>query len=172
MVEDLRSAQADVAEQQRTLEERVAERTAELKRTIDELSATTAERERLSDTVRDLASPVIPVLEGILAMPLIGVIDSQRAAHLTAALLAGVEEHQAKVAILDVTGVPLVDTQVARVLLEAATAVRLLGAQTVLVGLRPELAQTIVGLGVDLSAIVTRVDLRSGVEYAQQLQRR
>lgn len=171
MVADLRTARAEVAEQQRTLETRVAERTGDLERALAELQATAAERERLSDTVRDLASPVLPVLDRILVMPLIGVIDSHRAAQLTATLLGGIQEHRASVVILDVTGVPIVDTQVARVLLEAAGAARLLGAKSVLVGLRPELAQTIVGLGVDLSAIVTRADLQSGIGYALELSR-
>jgi rsbT co-antagonist protein RsbR len=69
---------------------------------------------------------------------------------------------------MDVTGVPIVDTQTARVLLDAANAARMLGAQTVLVGLRPELAQTIVGLGLDLSGLTTRADLQSGVSYAME----
>ncbi|MFO7168223.1 MAG: HAMP domain-containing protein [Chloroflexota bacterium] len=167
MVEDLRVARAEVAEQQHTLERRVAERTAELERALEELSATAAERERLINTVRELSSPVLPVMEGVLVMPLIGVIDSERAAIIIAALLGGVQNHQARVVILDVTGVPIVDTQVARALIQAAEAVRLLGAQTVLVGLRPELAQTIVGLGLDLSGLITRADLQSGVEYAR-----
>lgn len=172
MVEDLRAARAEVAEQQRTLERRVAERTAELERALSDLRASSTEREQLVTAVRELASPVLPVIDGILVMPLIGVIDSQRAADLTGALLSGVQTHRARVVILDVTGVPIVDTQVARALLEAADAVRLLGARTVLVGLRPELAQTIVGLGVDLTALVTRADLQSGVDYALALRRR
>ncbi|MEN9936853.1 MAG: hypothetical protein RLZZ387_3432 [Chloroflexota bacterium] len=172
MVEDLRNAQADVAEQQRTLEARVARRTADLERALADLREASDEREQLTTAVRELASPVMPVLEGILVMPLIGVVDSQRAADLTAALLRGIQQHHTSIVIIDVTGVPIVDTQVARVLLQAAEATRLLGARTVLVGLRPELAQTIVGLGVDLSAIVTRADLQSGVDYAIRARKR
>jgi len=73
---------------------------------------------------------------------------------------------------MDVTSVPIVDTHVARTLLEAAAAARLLGAQTVLVGLRPEIAQTIVGLGLDFSVLITHADLQSGVEYAMRQQGR
>jgi rsbT co-antagonist protein RsbR len=115
-----------------------------------------------------LSSPVVPLLEGILVMPLVGVIDTERAALLLSTLLTATERHRASMVIVDVTGVPIVDTQVARVLLEAASAIRLLGAQTVLVGLRPELAQTIVGLGLDLTSLVTRADLQSAVSYALQ----
>jgi rsbT co-antagonist protein RsbR len=123
-------------------------------------------REQLSATVRELASPIVPVLDGILVMPLVGEIDSQRAAMLTETLLGGIERHHASVVILDVTGVPLIDTQVAQTLLDAARAVKLLGTQTILVGLRPELAQTIVGLGLDLTGLITQADLQSGVSYA------
>ena len=166
MVTDLRTTQAAVAEQQRTLETRVSERTADLERTLAELQESVTTREQLSATVRGLSSPIIPVLDGILVMPLIGVIDSQRAAMLIDTLLRGVEHYRATMVILDVTGVPIIDTQVARTLLDAARAVKLLGTQTILVGLRPELAQTIIGLGLDLSGLSTQADLQSGVSYA------
>ena len=83
-------------------------------------------------------------------------------------LLSATERHRARMVIVDVTGVPIIDTQVARVLLKVASAIRLLGAETVLVGLRPELAQTIIGLGLDLTSLVTRADLQSAVSYALQ----
>jgi rsbT co-antagonist protein RsbR len=105
-------------------------------------------------------------------MPLIGTIDSERAALLVSSLLAAIERHRAGYVIMDVTGVPIVDTQVARVLLQAAGAAGLLGARAILVGLRPELAQTIVGLGLDLSSFVTRTDLQSGVHYAIEQRRK
>jgi anti-anti-sigma regulatory factor/HAMP domain-containing protein len=173
MVDDLRASRAAVAEQQRTLEVRVQERTADLERALAELRESVSVREQLSATVRELASPIVPVLDGIVVMPLVGAIDSQRAAMLIDTLLHGVEHHRASMVILDVTGVPIIDTQVARTLLDAARAVKLLGTQTMLVGLRPELAQTIVGLGLDLSELSTRADLQSGVSYAmRQRQRR
>jgi anti-anti-sigma factor len=120
--------------------------------------------------MRELSTPVLPILNGIIVMPLIGVIDTQRAALLTETLLFATERHNASMVILDVTGVPLIDTIVARVLLQAAQAIKLLGAQTILVGLRPELAQTITGLGVNLDGLVTRADLQSGLAYAMQKQ--
>jgi anti-anti-sigma factor len=166
MVADLHTTQAAVAEQQRTLEARVGERTADLERTLAELRESVTARAQLDATVRGLSSPIIPVLDGILVMPLIGVIDSQRAAMLMETLLRGVEQYRATMVILDVTGVPIIDTQVARALLDAARAAKLLGTQTILVGLRPELAQTIIGLGLDLTALRTHGDLQSGVSYA------
>jgi anti-anti-sigma factor len=155
------------------LEQRVADRTAALQQALTEREQTLLElkealhtRDLLSRTVRDLSSPVLPVHAGVLVMPLIGVIDSERAAMLTQSLLQAIEQHRARTVLIDVTGVPLVDTQVAAVLLQAAAATKLLGAQPVLVGLRPELAQTIVGLGLDLSMLITHADLQSGITYA------
>lgn len=170
---------SQLQETQEGLERRVAERTAELERafadlerTLAELRESTSAREQLSATVREMSSPVVPVLEGILVTPLIGVIDSDRAELLVRSLLEAIEQHHASMVIMDVTGVPIVDTQTARVLLDAANAARMLGAQTILVGLRPELAQTIVGLGLDLSGLTTRADLQSGVSYAMEQHRK
>jgi rsbT co-antagonist protein RsbR len=102
----------------------------------------------------------------VLVLPLIGTIDSQRAALLTERLLDAIQRERGRTVLIDITGVPVVDTHVAAVLLEAAQAVRLLGAEPVLVGIRAEVAQTIVGLGLDLSRITARRDLRSGLAYA------
>jgi anti-anti-sigma regulatory factor len=121
--------------------------------------------------VRELSSPVIPVLEGILVMPLIGVIDRERAAVMLSNLLRAIEREHAHTAILDLTGVPMVDTEVAGVVMQAVAATRLLGTETLLVGLRPELAQTIVALGIDVGDLVTRSDLQHGIAYALQRRR-
>jgi anti-anti-sigma regulatory factor/HAMP domain-containing protein len=159
------------------LEERVAERTVELQQALDTQEETLNDlrdainaRQTLEQAIQELSSPVLPVLEGVLVMPLIGVIDSTRAALLMSALLGGIEQHHARIVLIDVTGVPLIDTQVARVLLQAADAARLLGAEPILVGIRPELAQTIVGLGLNLSSLKTQADLQIGIRYAAQRQ--
>jgi rsbT co-antagonist protein RsbR len=101
-----------------------------------------------------------------MVMPLIGTIDTRRARQVVEALLDGIAQTRAQVAILDITGVPLVDSQVADVLVRSAQAVKLLGAQVVLTGIRPEVAQTLVGLGVDMRGIVTRSTLQSGIAFA------
>jgi rsbT co-antagonist protein RsbR len=116
--------------------------------------------------IQELSAPIIPIYEGVLVLPLIGTIDSQRASMIIATLLDSITRQNARIVLLDITGVPLVDTQVAHHLLRAAQAVRLLGAVLVLVGIRPEIAQTIVQLGVDLSDIVTRANLQAGFAYA------
>lgn len=116
----------------------------------------------------ELSTPLIPLNEHVTVMPLIGAIDSARAQQVIETLLQGIASRSARVAILDITGVPLVDTQIANVLIQAAQAVKLLGAQVVLTGIRPEVAQTLVGLGADLSGIITRGNLQSGIAYATE----
>ena len=116
--------------------------------------------------LRELSTPLIPIAEGVVAMPLIGSIDSNRAQQMLDTLLGGVSSLRAEIAILDITGVPVVDSQVADTILQAAQAVQLLGARVVLTGIRPEVAQTLVNLGANLNNIVTRSDLQSGIAYA------
>jgi rsbT co-antagonist protein RsbR len=114
----------------------------------------------------ELSTPLIPITDEVMVMPLIGAVDSRRAQQVLDSLLTGVEQSRARVAILDITGVPVVDTQVANALIRAAQAVKLLGAQVILTGIRPEVAQTLVGLGADLSAITTSGSLQSGIASA------
>jgi rsbT co-antagonist protein RsbR len=116
--------------------------------------------------LRELSTPLIPLADGLVAMPLVGSIDSARAQQVIEALLEGVTAHHADTAIIDITGVAVVDTQVANALIRAAQAVRLLGARVILTGIRPEVAQTLVGIGLSLGAIVTRSTLQSGIAYA------
>ncbi len=162
MTRALQVANTEVEESQRQIAEQMADR----ERTLAELQASLDVRDQLSTTVRMLASPVIPVMEGMLVMPLIGVIDSLRAAQMMETVLHAVEQRHAKIVLLDVTGVPLIDTHVAQTLLHIMQAVQLLGAKTILVGLRPELAQTIVGLGLNLSTLVTYANLQEGIRAA------
>jgi anti-anti-sigma factor len=119
--------------------------------------------------LEELSTPLIPITQNVVVMPLIGSIDSRRAQQVLNALLQGIAERRARVAILDITGVPIVDTQVAGALIRAAQAAQLLGAQVVLTGIRPEVAQTLVGLGTELNGIVTRSDLQSGIAFATQV---
>ncbi|MFP4436887.1 MAG: PAS domain S-box protein [Chloroflexaceae bacterium] len=116
--------------------------------------------------LRELSTPLIPISDEAVVMPLIGAIDSARVQQIMETLLEGITAHQADVAILDITGVQVVDTQVADALLRTALAVKLLGAQVVLTGISPVMAQTLIHLGADLSMIVTRSNLQEGIAYA------
>jgi len=115
-------------------------------------------------TLQELAAPLLPLMDKVLAMPLLGDFDAQRAQAILATLLPGGVQHRAKVVILDVTGVRQIEPQVAQTLLQITQAVRLLGSQVVLTGISPTLAQILVQLGADLSGIVTQNTLQSGVE--------
>jgi rsbT co-antagonist protein RsbR len=115
------------------------------------------------DTLRELGSPIIPLLPGVLLMPLVGTIDTRRAHQIIEVLLQEVSAQQGHTVLLDITGVPLVDSQVADSLLRAARAVTLLGARVILVGVRPEMAQSIVGLGIDLRTIATQPTLAAAL---------
>jgi anti-anti-sigma factor len=122
--------------------------------------------EQQAAQLAELSTPLLAISEQTVVMPLVGAIDSRRIHQIMDTLLTGVADHGATHVILDITGVPIVDTQVAEALIRAARAVTLLGAQTVLTGIRPEVAQTLVGLGADLSSIVTLGTLQAGIAYA------
>ena len=113
----------------------------------------------------ELSVPVIQVWENILLLPLVGAIESHRAAQVMENLLESVGRTSAQIVIIDITGVPVVDTSVASYLIRAVQATQLLGCQSILVGISPEIAQTLVGLGVDFSRIITRATLQNGLEY-------
>lgn len=117
-------------------------------------------------TLRDLATPMIPINDQVVIMPLIGQIDSFRARQIMETLLHGIARSGAQIAILDITGVPCIDTQVAAALLEAARAVQLLGARVILSGIRPDVAQTLVMLDIALTDIMTHSSLQTAVAYA------
>ncbi len=118
------------------------------------------------ETLRELSTPLIPLTDQVVIMPLIGTIDSQRAQQIMEALLTGVAQYQSELVIIDITGVQVVDTQVAQALVSAAQAIRLLGAKVMLTGIQPQIAQTLVHLGIDLSGIDTRSSLQAGIAAA------
>lgn len=122
--------------------------------------------ERQRQAVLELSTPVIKMWDGILTLPLIGTIDSYRARQIMEELLSSVAKEQAAIVLIDITGVPVVDTNVADHLIKTVRAAELLGAECLLVGIGPELAQTLVSLGIDLRSITTAADLRQGLNLA------
>jgi len=116
--------------------------------------------------LRELSTPIIPIVDGVIAMPLIGSIDKERAQAVMQALLEGAASFRCHTAIVDITGVKTVDTDVANALLQAAHAARLLGVEVLLTGIRAEVAQALVHLGADLSGLVTLGTLQSGIALA------
>lgn len=122
--------------------------------------------------LQELSAPLIPIFENITIMPLVGTIDTERAKQIMENLLTGVVKHRAQVVLIDITGVPVVDTMVAHHIIQASEAVRLVGAKCLIVGIRPEIAQTIVNLGIDLSQVITKNSLQKGMEAALEMTNR
>ncbi len=131
------------------------------------------ERERIirqqQEAIRELSTPVLQVRERLLILPIIGVIDSQRARQVTEQLLRGIRANRAKVVVIDITGVPAVDATVANHLVQTVDASRLMGASVIVTGLSSEIAQTLVTIGVDLGKINAVGDLQGGIEEAERL---
>ncbi|WP_437476653.1 AAA family ATPase [Sorangium sp. So ce1014] len=186
---------AQLQEANRGLEKEVAERTEELRAANQHLQHQTeqlhvangrlqhelAEREKAersraalqgevirmqSDLLEELSTPLIPITKQLMVLPLIGTVDRRRAERMLHTILQGVERHQARVVIIDVTGLKQIDVQVAETLIRATSALRLLGAEAVITGMRPEVARLLVELGVDLSRVETRGTLQSGIARA------
>jgi rsbT co-antagonist protein RsbR len=121
------------------------------------------------EAIQELPTPVLPFREGMLLVPIIGLIDSQRARFLTEQLLSAVRANRAKVVVMDITGVQAIDSKVGNHLVQTVEAARLMGAVVVLAGVSPEIAQTMVTVGIELGRMTTVGDLQSGIERAEEL---
>ncbi|MGN6400451.1 MAG: STAS domain-containing protein [Flavisolibacter sp.] len=121
---------------------------------------------RQTDEITEISTPVIRVWEGIVALPIIGTLDSARTQTVMENLLQEIVDSGSTIAILDISGVPAVDSLVAQHLIKTVAATRLMGAECIISGIRPEIAQTVVHLGIDLSNIVTKATLASALKYA------
>ncbi|QXU43000.1 STAS domain-containing protein [Pedobacter sp. D749] len=151
-----------------------------INRVMDNLSVVTFEtfikgREevilRQTDEIAEISTPVIRVWDGILALPIIGTLDSSRTQVVMENLLQEIVETGSSIAILDISGVPAVDSLVAQHLIKTVSATRLMGAECIISGIRPEIAQTVVHLGIDLSNIITKATLASALAYAFKILR-
>ncbi|MCZ7362124.1 MAG: PAS domain S-box protein [Candidatus Methanoperedens sp.] len=161
-ITELKRAEEQLRKAHQELEVRVQERTAELTKAMELLK----EQQK---AFMEVSVPVVKVWNRILLVPLIGVFDSQRAELLMEMLLTELENTQAKVAILDVSGIPIVDSLVAKHLIRTVSAVKLMGAECIVTGIRSRISQTIVQLGIDLSGITTRTALAEGLKVALDL---
>jgi rsbT co-antagonist protein RsbR len=121
------------------------------------------------EAIQELPIPVLPFREGMLLVPIIGLIDSLRARLFTEQLLAAVRDNRAKVVVIDITGVQAVDSKVANHIVQTVEAARLMGATVIIAGISPQIAQTMVTLGIDLGRIATVGDLQRGIEQAEEL---
>lgn len=166
------SALSFVAERERAFQDQAAAlEVTQLEKQIIELKVAYQEKTHLLDVIREASTPIVPVHEGILVVPLIGVLDEVRAQTLTEKLMAAIVQARAHVVILDISGVPLFDTATAEHVINAARMTRLIGAELILVGLSPEVARTVVRLAVDFTGIATRRSLQDGLVYALEKRR-
>jgi rsbT co-antagonist protein RsbR len=141
---------------------------------ITDLKLAEQERMRLQEQIieaqrqalQELSTPIIPIMDGIIVLPLVGSIDTQRARDITRTLLGGISQYRARVAIIDITGVPVVDTGVAQHLNNTIQAARLKGARTIITGISDAVAETIIDLGIDWKGIETLRDLQNGLLVA------
>lgn len=161
-------AQREAVDQQ---QHALADQHSELQHAFAHLRAANAEREMLAATVRAQSVPIIPILAQVILIPIVGNIDAERAQTLLARVLEGAIVHHARQVILDITGVPWIDQSVADTLLATAAALQLLGAQSVLVGVGPEVAQTFVAIDANLTQFTIRANLREAVEQTIRGQR-
>jgi anti-anti-sigma regulatory factor len=170
----LKMAYAEVEKAYAEVEQQVQERTEELEREQEESARLQREViEAQQRALQELSTPIIPILElpqggSVIVVPLIGSIDTMRARDVTRNLLSGIREHRARVVILDITGVPIVDSEVAAYLNKSIQAARLKGARTIVTGVSDAVAETIVDLGLDWSGVETLSDLRTGLRAALQ----
>lgn len=174
-VMSLKETLLEIAEQEIKDPVEMAKTTARLGKLFDVFSIITFEtfikgREevilRQTDEITEISTPVIRIWEGILVLPIIGTLDSARTQVVMESLLTEIVASGSSVAILDISGVPTVDSLVAQHLLKTVSATRLMGADCIISGMRPEIAQTIVHLGIDLSGIVTKSSLANALLYA------
>lgn len=170
----MREANAALQKAQTGLEMQVTERTAALKDALAEVEARATEQERLlaeneqqRHTIRELSVPVLPISNDSLVMPLVGALDTARLQQINEQALHALERSGARHLFLDITGVPVIDSEVAEGVVTVVQAARLLGAEVVLVGIRPEVAQAIVGLGINLQSIRTASNLQSALTSTQ-----
>ena len=169
MVLNLKFAGEAIMEERDKLDERVKERTVSLEKEIEEHKRAKEVIERQTAEIMELSTPVIQVWKGVVIAPLIGTLDSDRTQHFMERFLEGITEAESPVALVDITGVPVVDTQTAQHLIEAITAAQLLGTRVILTGVRPAIAQTMVHLGLNLSGIETQASLAVGLKMALEM---
>lgn len=170
LTEQLRVKNRELSETNTQLQRELVERARAEQERLQAQQAQAALREEIITAQRvrlaELSTPLIPITDQIMVMPIIGTVDEQRAQQVVEAALAGAQAHRTTTVIIDITGIKHIDTHVARTLMQAASALRLLGTQAVLTGIRSEVAQTLIRLGIDLGSIVTLGTLQSGIAYA------
>lgn len=180
----LSRAGAELKQANERLEREVEQQTNELRKSNEQLAQELARRIQTeqaraalqeevihfqSTQLAELSTPLVPVAESIMVMPLLGAIDAKRAQDIIETVLQQAQDSRTRVVIIDVTGLRRIDDVAVSLLMRAPRALRLLGSQAILTGMRPDMAKAMVAMGADLSTVKTRADLRSGIDYALEL---
>jgi rsbT co-antagonist protein RsbR len=160
--------EAELERARQSLSQQVRERTRDLENALLDVQESMFEQAALLDALRAQSIPVVPLFRRVIALPVVGMLDAERAERLLSSLLGGVEQYDARVVLLDITGVPVIDEAAAQGLAEAVSGARLLGAECVLVGVNPEIASKLVDLEADLGRLTSRSDMEAGLRYALQ----
>jgi len=164
-----RTLHMEIIRQQNEDLDRFANDLADSKRVVEERSRELADKlatiERQRSAIRELSTPIMEVWNGILCLPIVGIMDTTRSADMTDALLRAVVSRRARAAIIDITGIEVMDTHTADHFIRMAKAVRLLGAECVLTGINPQIAQTVIHMGLDLDDIVSHRSLRDALQH-------
>lgn len=155
-----------VAKELRNSRRRDEQQRQELEQRLAELEAANQRQQLLLATIKELSTPILDIFPGVLLLPIVGALDTARAAYVIEELLQRITASSAQMVILDVTGVGVIDTQVANVLVQAAHAAKLLGAKVILCGISPEVAQVVISLGIDLVALTPCRDLQAALQIA------
>lgn len=167
----LRESRADILANNERLEQAVQARTTELEQAMQQTAVALTTQQELVQTLNRVSSPLIPVIPGVLAMPLIGQLTEERTMFAMQELLRRIEISRVRLVLLDLTGVPVLEPTAAHALRQTVVASRLLGARTMLVGITPEVAQTLVTLGLDMHGIDTAADLQSAIAQVLRSQK-
>jgi anti-anti-sigma regulatory factor len=160
--------EAELERARQSLSQQVRERTRDLENALTDVQESMFEQTALLDALRAQAIPVVPLFRQVIALPVVGMLDAARAERLLSSLLEGVEQYDARIVLLDITGVPVIDEAAAQGLAEAVDGARLLGAECVLVGVNPEIASKLVDLGADPGRLTSRGDMEAGLRYAMR----
>ena len=160
--------QTELERARQSLSQQVRERTRDLENALLDVQQSLIEQESLLDALRGQAIPVVPLFRQVIALPVVGMLDAERAERLLTSLLDGIQAYDAHIALLDVTGVPVIDESAAHGMAEAVRGARLLGAECVLVGVNPDIASKLVDMEADLGQLTSRADMEAGLRFALQ----
>ena len=169
MLNNLRESHTQVQQSNERLEQQVSERTVELQSALEEIEERSRRQNDLLALIQQLSMPIIPIMPEVVIVPLVGELTQARAHELNLTLLQTIQQEQVRVAIIDITGIPVIDSHIARTFVKIAYGAQMMGASVILAGIRPEIAQVLVTVGIPLEDLHTAATLDQGFIAAKRL---